>query len=385
MFPVSMGCFIIPPDGTLWRWGQPGGFQFSRTNVPEQVITNTSWVQAAAGNDNCVAVNADGSLWSWGNDFEAPLVSSTPITRWIPAPRRVGTEQDWAYAASGDGYAVALKRDGTLWGWGQDSEGQLGYGLGPEQTNRVRFRSYQLPHIRTNLVQVQTNRSWTDLKSGGQCTLALRADGSLWVWGRIPPLLNGQPGAIFPVPTHVCSETNWVEFEWTGPHAFALNRNGELWHLFRSAPQASAPVAAAGELFASNCVPGRFAFAVGFCQIHPDGTLWATRLDVSRISNIKPLNQWTRVGKRSDWLALWGRDGTAYGMTADGTLWTWGIDWGQEGITPLSSKIHLLENRVRGWLGASPSSKSTGGFIPIQKEPRPLMRIVDGTTNVTRL
>lgn len=289
---------------------------------------------------------------------------------------------DWALAAAGDGHAIALKRDGTLWGWGHDSDGQLGNGLGPEQTNLVRVLSTRLPHIRTNLVQVGTNRAWTDLKAEGHCTLGLNGDGSMWVWGRIDRLLNGQPGGIFSAPTQVCRETNWLEFQWIGPQVFAVNRKGELWRLFRSPPQPSAPVVAIGELFTTNCVPGRFALAVGFCQLRPDGTLWSTMLGVSH--GYRPLNQWRRVGKRSDWLMLWHRDGTAYGLTTDGTLWTWGTDWGQEGITPLSSRMRLLENRVRGWLGASPSAKSTAGFIPIQKEPRPLMTIIGGQTNVTR-
>ena len=385
VFPESMGCFIIAPDGTLWRWGQPGGFQFSRTNTPEQITTNTDWLHAAAG----VAVRADGSLWTWGYDLQAPPVSSTPTSNWISSPRQVGSEQNWKSATSGAGFAVALKQDGTLWGWGHDSEGQLGNGLNTE-TNRAglvyignRARYFYLRNTRTNLVQVGTNQSWSEVKAEGDCTLALRTDGSLWVWGRIDRLLNGQPGRTFAVPTQVCRETNWLEFQWIGWEAFALNRKGELWTLFRSAPQPTMPVTAVGELFASNCVPGRFALAVGFIQLHPDGTLWTTRLDVSRGGfQYKPLNQWRRVGNRSDWVTLWGW-GTAYGMTADGTLWTWGTDWGQEGVTPLSSKMHLLENRVRGWFGVSPSRHSTGGFIPIQKEPRPLMRITTGNTNRT--
>ena len=124
VFPTFLGCFIIPPDGTLWRWGLPGGFNFSRANLPEQVTTNGAWVQAFAGDGNCVAVSADGGLWSWGIDFGAPLVSPTPVSNWLPAPTRVGIDHDWVCASSGGGHALALKQDGTLWGWGHDSQGQ---------------------------------------------------------------------------------------------------------------------------------------------------------------------------------------------------------------------------------------------------------------------
>jgi alpha-tubulin suppressor-like RCC1 family protein len=376
VFPGVMGCFIIPADGTLWRWGQPGGYEFSRTNLPEQVGTNRGWLQACAANGNCVGVTADGGFWSWGLDFGAPLVSSTPFSNWIPTPERRGVEQDWVSATSGGAHALMLKQDGTVWGWGHDSEGQLGNGLGPEETNLVRVLSSRLPHIRTNLVQVGTNGGWTAITAEGSYTLALRRDGTLWVWGKIERLFNGQAGGGVSIPTQVCRETNWLALPWTGNNfeAWALNRNGELWTLFNSPPQPFASVTTVGDLLASNCVPGRFAMAAAsFYQLHPDGTLWETKLDFSHLPHYKVLNEGHRLGKRSDWIGLWGGMGTAYGLTADGTLWTWGIAWGQEGITPLSSKMHMLENRIRGWMGFAPGKYSTGGFIPIQKEPRALI------------
>lgn len=374
MFPGYMGCLIIPPDGTLWRWGQAGGYQFSRTNLPEQIGTNGDWVHAFAGNGNCVAITTDGGFWTWGLDFGAPPVSSTPISNWLPAPKRVGIEQDWIWATSGGDHAVLLKQNGTVWAWGYDSDGQLGNGLGPEETNVLRWGSYPLSHIRTNLVQVGTNSDWTAVNAEPSYTLALRADGTLWVWGSIHRLLNGKPGGVFPVPIQVCRETNWLALPWDGSNleALALNRNGELWRLFDIPPQPVAPVATVGELLASDCVPGRFAIAAGFYQLRPDGTLWETKMDFSHLPHYKVLNDWRRVGKRSDWIALSGA-GTAYGVTADGTVWTWGGAWGLEGVTPLSSKVHIVENRIRVWLGYAPGKYSTGGFIPIQKEPRPLI------------
>jgi alpha-tubulin suppressor-like RCC1 family protein len=376
VFPGFTGCFIIPPDGSLWRWGQPGGYQFSRTNLAEQVGTNRDWAQASAANGNCVGVTADGSFWSWGLDFGAPLVSSTFFKNWDSEPKQVGIKRDWAWATSGGSHAVMLKRDGTVWGWGHDSEGQLGNGLGPEETNLVRVLHSQLPHIRTNLVQVGTNGDWTAVSAEPSYTLALRADGTLWMWGKIQRLLNGQPGGVFPVPTRVCRETNWSALQWdgTGLQGMALDGNGGLWRFFNSQPEPSAGADSVGQLFASNCVPGRFALAYpGFWQLHPDGTLWETKVDFSQPPNFKVLNQWHRAGKRSDWIGLWGGMGTAYGVTADGTVWTWGTVWGLEGITSPTSKMHILENRIKGALGFAAKPYSTGGVTPIQREPRPLI------------
>ena len=91
---------------------------------------------------------------------------------------------------------MALKRDGTLWAWGDNSAGQLGNGPGPNTTN---------------LVQVGTNQDWAAATCQGASTLGLRTNGTLWVWGRIYAVRNRLTAAItFLTPTRVCRETNWA-------------------------------------------------------------------------------------------------------------------------------------------------------------------------------
>jgi hypothetical protein len=357
VFPGASGVFFILPDGSLWRWGQTGGEMFSRAVVPEQVGTNHSWVQAFSASSHCVAVRADGTLWTWGYDVGAP--PRKPCL--IPAPQQVGVEDDWLSVAAGGSHSVALKKDGSLWAWGHNSDGQMGNGLGVGV----------LP-IQTNLVQVGTNRDWIAISAQDLCTLGLRADRTLWMWGRIHQFLNGQPGGIFPVPTQICRERNWTQLEGD----LVLNQRGELWRAFYGRPDASAPASATCQLFADNCLPGRFArVAWGFCQLHADGTLWETKLNFSRGFPFRPGNQWYRMGKRSDWVSLWGM-GTGLGLTADGTIWTWAADPGQEQVMMLGSKIELLKNQVKGRVGMATNAVTKGWITPVQKEPRPLLRIL---------
>jgi hypothetical protein len=374
---VCAGCgvFFILPDGSLWRWGPAGGFTFSRALVPEQVGTNTDWVEAWPANDECIGLRADGSLWHWGIDFAAPLVSATPFRNFISSPEEVGSQHDWVSVATGDQHSVALKRDGTLWGWGHDELGQMGNGLGPKQTNTVRVRSYRVHPIQTNLVQIGTNHDWVAIACAqGSDTVGLRSDGTLWVWGQVKWFWNHQPGAIFAVPTQICRETNWIAIE----GGLAFNRNHEVWLLFQAPPDASESVAKVCRLLAAHCEPGRFAFAAGgLYQLRADGTLWTAGLSWEERGGLNSVKspRWHKVGERSDWISLQGGMGTALGLTGDGTLWMWGTDEGQEGVMPLSLKVTLAEERLMTRLGIQPANPHNPGWItPIQKSPRPLMR-----------
>jgi hypothetical protein len=385
VFGGITGVFLALPDGSLWRWGQPGGANFPnlpRAMVPQQVGTNCDWVEARPANGQCVALRKDGTWWHWGVDFAARPVSSTPISNVILSPRQLGDATDWVSVVTGDQHSTGLKKDGTVWAWGHDELGQMGNGLGFKETNVIGIGQFRLHLIQTNLVQVGTNRDWIALGGVGSETLGLRAEGTLWVWGKINWFANHQPGAIFPVPTQICCETNWVAIEQDS----ALDREGRLWRLFRAPPDATASASDTCLLIASNCVAGRVALAIpGVYQLHADGTLWLTEL----MWHEAPESQFTmsgkarRVGRRSDWVSLWlTGTGTAVGLTADGTVWMWGTDLGQEGTMPLNLRMSLFEERIMSAMGSPPAKPHSPGWItPIQRTPRPIMKILSAASD----
>jgi hypothetical protein len=134
-----------------------------------------------------------------------------------------------------------------------------------------------------------------------------------------------------PLPTQVCVESNWTGFVTWGFLPLVRNRLGEVWEPFHAAPNPEASAASSFQLVATNAAPGRFASA--WCgepriyEVRSDGTLWE-RTQPLNTQAATPVGEWHRLGKRSDWTALWGTGAAALGMTADGTLWTWGIDPG---------------------------------------------------------
>ena len=358
IFPGVGGFLMVLPDGSLWQWGEIA-FR-SRATVPQQVGTNCDWTQALAANNHCLALRCDGTLWEWG--FHGYLAGSPQFSS---VPQQMNPGHDWIGIAAGDIHSVALRRDGTVWAWGDNSVCQMGNGPGPNPTH---------------LVQVGTNNDWTAIACGqGSHTFGIRKDGTLWVWGQIYWFGNGRPGAVYPLPTQVCRETNWTGFD-NGPVACVWTETAELRDPFYAPPNPEAPATETTRLVATNFVSGRHAFAfvkrLKQYEIHPDGTLWEANCPWGReMTNLPSGYKWRQVDKRSDWISIWGTS-TAMGSTADGTVWMWGLDLSQEPIPDTISKLALLRAWVMSTLRHGSMSLTTSASYPYQREPRPLMRLV---------
>src|SRR5690606_42106896 len=86
------------------------------------------------------------------------------------SPVQIGTATNWALISAGENYSLALKSDGTLWAFGVNWDGQLGTGNPYDQEE-------------TTPVQVGTATDWSQISVGKRHCLALKSNGTLWVWG----------------------------------------------------------------------------------------------------------------------------------------------------------------------------------------------------------
>ena len=124
----------ITADGTLWAWGSNYGGQLGTgdetdRSVPVQVGGLSGVVAAAIGSDHALAVTADGTAWSWGNNSLGQLGNGTVATSGcycIPTPEPVPGITAVTRVAAGADHSLALTSDGRIWGWGRNSEGEVG-------------------------------------------------------------------------------------------------------------------------------------------------------------------------------------------------------------------------------------------------------------------
>lgn len=119
---------VIKNDNSLWGWGAPssgfGDGTKDRKTEPVKIMDNV--LKAAAFGSNMMAIRTDGSLWGWGENIYGVIDGTTGLNPSRLTPVKVMEEVvDVAVSAT---FAMAIKTDGSLWGWGSNTSGQIGIG-----------------------------------------------------------------------------------------------------------------------------------------------------------------------------------------------------------------------------------------------------------------
>ena len=171
----SYGVLASKTDGTLWSWGNNTYGQLGQNDVvirssPIQV-PGTQWKAVyQEGNESSgtsYAFKTDGTLWGWGYNDNGQLGQNGRVNRSSPIQvpgTQWGTENGQFYHSRA---THAIKTDGTLWAWGNNSNDLLGLNAGP------------IP--RSSPVQIP-GTEWKFVTSGAT-TFAIKTDGTLWGWG----------------------------------------------------------------------------------------------------------------------------------------------------------------------------------------------------------
>ena len=116
----------LTEDGTVFSWGRNTGGQLGPGHkggdeaLPQKVeaLSGLKVCAVAAGCDISSAVTAAGALYMWGGGEDGRLGRGDTADQL--APKRVEALRDeWVVAAAvGDMHAIAVTRDGIVFGWG---------------------------------------------------------------------------------------------------------------------------------------------------------------------------------------------------------------------------------------------------------------------------
>lgn len=209
-------------DNTLWGWGQNDLYQMGNGTCcsdrlsPGQIGTDTDWKLAIACTSARVglAIKTNGTLWGWGGNGSG-LIGEFDISS-RPYPTQIGTDSNWETLATGAAHALALKTDGTLWAWGEGFNGQTGDNLTP-----LFFRSSPR--------QVGTD-TWIYIACGFQSSFGIKSDGTLWGWGRNDAGQLGDGTTVERrLPVQIGTDSDWVAVAAGYQHGVALKSNGALY------------------------------------------------------------------------------------------------------------------------------------------------------------
>jgi hypothetical protein len=281
---LSLGVYnhgaAITADGFLYTWGNTMGTNGTRYNklgvynqkevsgahAPVRVFENNLFIDVAASNDTTAVIQNDGSLWTFGrNDVGQLGVNNNRAMEKDNDRVPVGNDLDWRSVTGGMNYFMAIKNNGTLWSWGEEDSGRLGfnssanYTPSPTQVGTDRWRlavagfrhsagikedgtlwlwglnkSWQIgDYSKTNALtpkQVMIGSKWQAVAVGRAHTLAIREDGTLWAWGENTnsQLGNGNYDSI-DYPIQIGTDKNWRSVAAGDTVSLAIKTDGTLW------------------------------------------------------------------------------------------------------------------------------------------------------------
>jgi hypothetical protein len=339
--------FVLLPDGRLCFYNSHERVPVATTkvntnqsNAPKftwrevknpriEFLGGSNWVSIAKTRSQLIGVKSDGSLWNaYWREWIARDGRTGPIRSFAPRPDhpdyvssrqagmkldRIGKESDWLTVANGRSHFVALKRDGTLWGWGGNDHKQLGEG----------------PQEITNApVKINGDSDWTAVFASYGHTMAVKRDGSVWKWGRVTRNLGKrivhEDGLVklnlnVPGVRRVVSTDGWD---------LILDSEGNLWGLGQIprrwlGGKGPEPIyTTAQKLGVTNWADINSLWGERLAGLKNDGSLWSDIADEYYRTGGLPAG---RLGQRTDWLAAPREDwNCVLALARDGTLCRFG-------------------------------------------------------------
>lgn len=387
--------------GSLFAWGQNTYGQLGdgttiNKSSPVQIGTS-SWTQVRGS----AGILSNGTLYVWGLGTSGQIGDNTAVSKSSPvqlgsyplakSPIQIGTSS-WTTISAGGTHAVAIRSNGSLFGWGLATSGQVGDGTLVSKSSPVQIGSSSWTAITAgNLTSygitsakllfawgggangtfgdgTTTNKpspvqisaaAWNDVSSDDTTAYATRSDGRLFAWGvnangQIGTLTTAntsspvQVGTFFGVPTLVDSGSwSFVSAGYDNSIGIDSNKKAYIWGNDRTSAYT-------------------WTYLVYGAAIRSDGALfrWGNNAngqlgDGTTVNKSSPVqigtSSWTQVRPS---LA----NGSTFAIRSDGALFAWG-------------------DNASGQLGLNSSTPSESSMVQIGTSSWTQIAFAPGTAN----
>jgi alpha-tubulin suppressor-like RCC1 family protein len=323
----------VAASGSLSTWGSNASGQVGNgtkvdRSTPVSVFSSAAWRSVSAGRDHSLAVRPDGVVWAWGDNSHGQLGDGTTVGR--AAPVALSGVSNVVQVAAGDAHSLALRSDGTVWAWGVNAFGAVGSGAGT---------GIQAGPIKVNgiagVIAVSAGQDWS---------LALKADGTVWAWGRNH---RGQLGTTAvsssTTPLQVPTPVGITAIAAGDAHGLALRFSGTVWAWgddtsgqlgdgtpggFRTTPQQ--PSSIQGSVFTpatAIAAGGTFSMVLGDVRVFT----WGSNANGQLGDGTTTDRAWPEIVEGAAALGEWpvaiaAGGGHAIVIQTDGTARAWGLN-----------------------------------------------------------
>lgn len=176
---------------------------------------------AAGGSGHSLVVMNDGTIWGWGNNYQYQLGSDTRENLYIPVKVMDGAVS----VAAGSMHSLAVRSDGSLFGWGSNTYGQLGV----SQNGQKNYMNGPINEYYSD-TPVRIMDEVVSITANGLYSYVIKKDGTLWAFGgnkESGEYLIGDGTVSQPAPVKVMDDVILVSA--AGSNVLALKADGSLF------------------------------------------------------------------------------------------------------------------------------------------------------------
>jgi len=183
-----------------------------------------AFVSIESGGQFACGIVGGGKVVCWGNGSYGKLGNGGAGNVTVPTPvdlTNVSSNKAFVEVVTGESHACARTDSGSVYCWGDATEGQLGIG-----TNSA----MNVPTL-IDVTSVAAPKAVIGLSTKGSLTCALISDGRAFCWGPdyYEQLGNGQGTTSSNVPTQVAATTPFTQIAAATDHACALTSDGDTY------------------------------------------------------------------------------------------------------------------------------------------------------------
>jgi alpha-tubulin suppressor-like RCC1 family protein len=328
LLAISGGNTANPQN--LYLWGDNTYGQLGDNRTPSLF----SWRQVSLGGAHSIALRNDGAIFAWGNNGFGQLGDNTVISK--SSPVLISNPFDsFTQVSAGRFHNVAIRSDGTLWGWGLNIDGRLG-------DNST---------VNKSTITFISGDSWTAISAGNTFTLGLRGN-SVYAWGDNGSGQLGNSTIINTSSPVQVGSSSYTQIRAGAFHSTAISSDGKLFTWGNNAygqlgtsdfTPRSAPVQITNSSFT----------AVAAGLYHTGGITTQYALFTWGLNNYGQLGT-NVVPSNLYWTNVYGTFNHRLALRSDGALFTWGQNnSGQLGLGDTINRSSPVQIGTSSWIIAS--------------------------------